>query len=157
MGVYRICRAFTVESGHMLSKHPERCRHPHGHTRRIEVVVSAESLDEMDMVVDFKALKLSIHEWIEAYDHAMAINSEDPMRENLEELHGDAIIVFDQTDPTTEVLAADLFHQIESVFHQGWSGQSKAGVMYHIPARTLHLERVRVWETRDSWAEYARS
>ena len=42
---YRICKSFEIESGHMLSKHPGRCRFPHGHSRRVDVVLSAEDLD----------------------------------------------------------------------------------------------------------------
>ena len=61
---YRVCKVFEVESGHMLSKHPDRCRFPHGHSRRVEVVVAADELDSHDMVCDFKALKLAIGDLI---------------------------------------------------------------------------------------------
>ena len=54
---YRICKRFEVESGHMLSRHPARCKFPHGHTRTIEVVLEAGTLDANNMVCDFKAIK----------------------------------------------------------------------------------------------------
>ena len=38
MGFYRIAKTFEVEYGHRLCKHPEKCRFPHGHSLRIEVV-----------------------------------------------------------------------------------------------------------------------
>jgi hypothetical protein len=63
---YRICKAFRVENAHMLSKHPEKCKFPHGHSRRVEVVLSAETLDAADMVCDFKAVKLAIGEFMTA-------------------------------------------------------------------------------------------
>jgi 6-pyruvoyltetrahydropterin/6-carboxytetrahydropterin synthase len=63
----------------MLSKHPEKCRFPHGHTRRIEVVVSAQKLNKNEMVVDFKALKNAVEPFVEMFDHSMAINSNDPL------------------------------------------------------------------------------
>jgi 6-pyruvoyltetrahydropterin/6-carboxytetrahydropterin synthase len=143
---YRICKTFTVESGHMLSKHPERCRFPHGHTRKIEVVVSSETLDRNDMVLDFKALKLAVVDYIERYDHAMAVNSADPMLESIRQVHPDSLIVFEGVDPTTEVLAKDIFDYVRGVLERGVEGS--------IRPRAALLERVRVWETPSSWAEY---
>ena len=41
----------------MLSKHPDKCRFPHGHTRKVECVLVADTLDENEMVCDFKVVK----------------------------------------------------------------------------------------------------
>ncbi len=146
---FRICKSFTVESGHMLSKHAERCRFPHGHTRTIEVVVASEKLDSNDMVLDFKALKLAVSDYIERYDHAMAVNSNDPLIEAIRQVHPDSLIVFEDTDPTTEAMAKDIFDFIFALFENGWGNNQ-----YEIPAKKIILERVRVWETPQSWAEY---
>ena len=35
---YRICKTIEIENGHMLSKHPDKCRFPHGHTRVVSVL-----------------------------------------------------------------------------------------------------------------------
>ena len=145
---------FTVESGHMLSKHSERCRFPHGHTRRIEVVVSSQRLDANDMVLDFKALKLAVRDYIERLDHAMAVNSNDPLLEAIKAVHPDSLIVFDGQDPTTEVIAKDLFSFVALTLANGFVGQSSSGTTYAIAAGSVELERVRVWETPDSWAEF---
>ena len=51
---YRVCKSFHIESGHMLSKHPGLCRFPHGHSRRVDVVLGAETLDSSGMVCDFR-------------------------------------------------------------------------------------------------------
>ncbi|MEO1511971.1 MAG: 6-carboxytetrahydropterin synthase, partial [Planctomycetota bacterium] len=75
---YTVCKSFEVESGHMLSKHPGRCRYPHGHSRRVDVVISSEVLDENDMVCDFKAVKLAVGAFVDRFDHALVVNSEDP-------------------------------------------------------------------------------
>lgn len=154
MGRYRICKSFTVESGHMLSKHPERCRFPHGHTRQIEVVVSSETLDANDMVLDFKVLKMAVADYIERLDHAMAVNSNDPMLEAIKQVHPDSLIIYQDTDPTTEVIARDLFDYVAELLSQGFAGESETGVRYSIAAGSVLLERVRVWETPSSWAEY---
>ena len=63
--MYRVCKTFDIESGHMISKHPSRCRYPHGHTRKIELVLAAEELNTGDMVVDFKWVKLAVGELLD--------------------------------------------------------------------------------------------
>jgi len=68
---YRICKTFEIENGHMLSKHPGKCKFPHGHTRKIELVLEAGDLDENDMVCDFKILKETMESFLEQYDHSM--------------------------------------------------------------------------------------
>ena len=149
MARFRICRSFVVESGHMLSKHPEACRYPHGHTRRIEVVVSGEGLDANDMVCDFKALKMALEHQIEALDHAMALNSGDPLLASMQGVYPQSLVIFENEDPTTEVLARWLFQTVDRILKEGFSEGH-----YTIPAGSVTLERVRVWETPNSWAEY---
>ena len=151
---YRVCKTFTVESGHMLRKHPEKCRYPHGHTRTIEVVVSSASLDGNEMVVDFKALKLAVADYIQRLDHTMAINSEDPLLDPILSVHPESLIVFEKLDPTTEVIAKDLFDHVQDVLRKGFSGEAGSGIRYTIVPGAVMLERVRVWETPSSWAEY---
>jgi len=134
----------------MLSKHPERCRFPHGHTRTVEVVVAGDILDENGMLLDFKALRLAVQDYVEKYDHALAVNSEDPFLPALQAQYpADAIIVFEGTEPTTEVLAKDIFDYIDGVISSGFEQGP-----YVIRAQSVALERVRVWETPTSWAEY---
>lgn len=141
----------------MLSKHPERCRFPHGHTRTIEVVIAGEELDDNGMLVDFKALKLAIEDLIDRYDHAMAVNSSDPFLPALQQQYGDeAIVVFEAQEPTTEAMAERLFVEISGILASGFEGASKSGAVYRIPTGSIRLERIRVWETPDSWAEYGR-
>ena len=155
--MFRLCKRFTVESGHMLSKHPERCRFPHGHTRTIEVVIAGKELDDNGMLVDFKALKLAIEDLIDRYDHAMAVNSSDPFLPTLQGQYGDeAIVVFEDQEPTTEAMTFRLFTEISAILDAGFQGAAKSGVVYAIPAGSVRLERIRVWETPDSWAEYGR-
>lgn len=165
---YRICKTFTVESGHMLSKHPERCRFLHGHTRQIEVVLSSERLDERDMVCDFKTIKLAIGDYLDQFDHAMAVNTQDPMCAVLK-AQGQRLVEFENEDPTTEVLARAIFEHVAAAIARGETyvsrrdGESPAAAAAAPPAAAayrfppgLRLDRVRVWETPSSWAEYGR-
>lgn len=142
---------FHVESGHMLSKHPGRCKFPHGHSRTIEVVVTAPHLDANDMVCDFKALRLAIESYLDQFDHAMAINSSDKALAMFRE-RGDRLVVVPNQDPTTEVLARLIYEEVASKVGREFA--AKDGVVYRLPPH-LAIERVRVSETATTWAEYA--
>ncbi len=152
MGFFRIAKTFEVEYGHRLSKHPEKCRFPHGHSLRIEVVARGRELDDHDMVCDYKALKMVVIDVVKRLDHAMALNSADPQLEGLTAI-GDRVLIFDDCDPTTEVLARWIYQQMAERIAADGTVESPSGTSYEIPAG-LELERVRVWETSTSWGEY---
>jgi len=152
VGVFRIAKRFEIESGHRLSKHPEKCRFPHGHTRTIEVVLCAESLDGNDMVCDYKALKTVAERELERFDHAMLLAATDPYRESFAPF-AERVVVLEEGDPTTEVLARHLFHRIAAAFRPGMDVTTPGGAVYRVPA-SVRLERVRVFETPSTWAEY---
>ena len=147
---YRICRTFEIESGHMLSKHPDRCRFPHGHSRRVEVVLEAHKLNASDMVCDYKALKEALNEYLDSFDHAMCVNSEDPRYAELKAAYGERIITFDHVDPTTEVMARTLF---DACVNQLARYQAAPDARYPI-GDGVRVLRVRVWETASTWAEF---
>jgi len=152
MGFFRIAKTFEVEYGHRLCKHPEKCRFPHGHSLRIEIVARGRVLDGNDMVCDYKALKVLVAEVVERLDHAMALNSEDPHLDALRTV-GERLLLFEGQDPTTEVLARWIYDGVAERLASADTVTSSGGVAYPVP-RDLELERVRVWETRTSWAEY---
>jgi len=145
---YRIGKTFEIESGHILSKHPGKCRFPHGHSRRIEVVLAAEALDANDMVCDFKAVKRALQAFLDTWDHALALNTDDANFAFYQEKHGARIIPFAHTDPTSEVMARTVFDEMRRALGVGHSGD------FAIPAG-VRVERVRVTETSSSWAEYS--
>lgn len=137
----------------MLSRHPESCRFPHGHTRQIEVVVSGQELDENGMLLDFKALKLAIEEYLERYDHALAVNSADPALPSLQaHFPEQAFVVFHDAEPTTENMAKEIFYYVASVLRDGFEHGP-----YRIEPGMVSLESVRVWETPNTWAEFSES
>ncbi len=147
---YRICRVFDVESGHQISKHPEKCRFPHGHSRRIEVVLEADQLDGGDMVCDFSVVKEAARQIVESLDHALCVNTRDPMFATLKKAYGDSVIGFKNQDPTTEVVARALFESIRASL----KAQAKTRNARYPLRRGVRLVRVRVWETARGWAEY---
>jgi len=145
---YRIGKIFEIESGHILSKHPGKCRFPHGHSRRVEVVLVAEALDANDMVCDFGAVKQALQAFLDTWDHALALNTDDPNFAFYQEKHGARIIPFAQTDPTSEVMARSVFNELSRAL----TASDRPGE-FAIPAG-VRVERVRVTETSSSWAEY---
>lgn len=135
----------------MLSRHPEACRFPHGHTRFIEVVVRGESLDANGMLVDFKALRLALDPLMNVFDHSMAINTDDPFFDRLSAQYpAQAIVPFEGKEPTTEAIAHRLYDAVAAILRNGFESGN-----YRIPAGAVQLERLRVSETPSTWAEYA--
>ncbi len=151
--MYRVCKTFEVEGGHFLSKHQEKCKNPHGHTRKIEVVVAGETLDENDMVCDFKVFKLALGQFIDAFDHSMMVNTDSPHHEYFKR-NFERVISVEGKDPTTEVMAKMVFDGIRSEIAKGHVYATATGARYVFPPGLI-LERVRVWETASTWAEYS--
>lgn len=147
---YRVCKSFEIESGHMLSKHPEKCRFPHGHTRKVEFVVESDALDGNDMVCDFKVIKELMNQFLDDYDHSLCMNTEDPEYERMKAVYGERIIGFAKTDPTTEVMAETIFREFERRLRVHVASGTKS-----YPVRPeVRIVKVRVWETSSSWAEF---
>ncbi|MDG0993992.1 MAG: 6-carboxytetrahydropterin synthase [Akkermansiaceae bacterium] len=148
---YRICKMIEVENGHLLSKHPDKCRFPHGHTRKVELVFEANSLDDREMVFDFKLIGRMIGDFLETYDHALCMNTEDPKFDFFKEAYGERIIGFESEDPTTEVMARTIYQHTKASLHQF---VNDADPDYPVRAE-VRISKIRVWETTSSWAEYA--
>ncbi len=139
---YRVCKSFTVESGHILSKHKGKCRFPHGHSRRIEVTLEADTLDENEMICDFKVLKELIQDFIEKFDHAICLNTADPQF-NFYRATYERVVPFESADPTSELMAQVIFDHASAAVAGHFGG-----------ARRILVRAVRVYETETSWAEY---
>jgi 6-pyruvoyltetrahydropterin/6-carboxytetrahydropterin synthase len=135
----------------MLSKHPDKCRFPHGHSRKIECVLEADDLDGREMVCDFKVLKLILVDYLDRYDHAVCMNTEDPAYAEFKARYGERVIGYESEDPTTEVLARDIFrHLCDSL------ADYRSHEVSGFPLReSVRVVSVKVWETSGSWAEYS--
>jgi 6-pyruvoyltetrahydropterin/6-carboxytetrahydropterin synthase len=147
---FRVCKSFEIENGHMLSKHPDKCRFPHGHTRKVECIFAADTLDANQMVCDFKVVKSLLGDFLDRYDHALCMNTDDPEYAHFKRVYGDRIIGFEHLDPTTEILAQTVFEHLRDSLAAYVAG---AQPVYPVRA-SVCLEKVRVWETSSSWAEY---
>jgi 6-pyruvoyltetrahydropterin/6-carboxytetrahydropterin synthase len=140
---FRICKVFSVENGHILSKHPGKCRFPHGHSRRIEVVVEAGELDANDMVCDFKQVGALIGEFIETFDHAMCLNTADAHFSLYRDAY-ERVVPFENQDPTSELMARLVFKKMQSALETAPDSLR----------RRVRVRRIRMHETATSWAEY---
>jgi len=147
---YRICKTLEIENGHMLTLHPDKCRFPHGHSRRIEIILEATDLDDHGMVCDFKIIKEAVGEFLDSFDHSLCVNTKDPMFAVLQQAYGERIIAFDNTEPTTEVLAKTFFDECKLRLAE-YANQE--GLRYTL-RKSVRLAKIRVWETSSSWAEY---
>ena len=151
--MYQVCKRFEFESGHLLSKSRDRCRDPHGHSRRVEVVLAAEKLDANDMVCNFRWIKLALADILSRLDHGMCINDSDPRLEDFKRMQA-KLEVFKGQDPTSEVIARLIFDHLEEKLAQADELTSENGNSYS-PSAGVRLRSVRLWETSSSWAEYS--
>ncbi len=148
--MFRICKSLEIENGHMLSKHPDKCRFPHGHTRRVEFVLESEELDANQMVCDFKIIKCAVGDWLDTLDHALCMNTADPAYAEFKARYGARVIGFENQDPTTELMARTIFDHAAAALDEY---RSRGNVSYPL-APGVRLASVKVWETSSSWAEY---
>lgn len=134
----------------MLTKHPDKCRFPHGHTRKVEFVIEADELDDHEMVCDFKIIKAAVGEWLDSLDHALCMNTADPAYADFKQRYGERVIGFENQDPTTELMARTIFDHTEKALAEY---ARRTDTPYRL-SPAVRLVRVRVWETSSSWAEY---
>jgi 6-pyruvoyltetrahydropterin/6-carboxytetrahydropterin synthase len=110
-----------------------KCRHPHGHNGRVEVELSARSLDRRGMVMDFEEIKTHLQAWIDEHlDHQMLLRKDDPLAKVLRDL-GEPVYLF-KDNPTAESIAKEIFRAAR--------------------AKKLPVARVTLWETPKSSANY---
>ena len=82
-------------------------------------------------------------------DSSLCVNTEDPNFAAFVAAYGERIIPFDREDPTSEVMARVIFNVARHALEKARENPGE------YPVRAcVELERVRVWETSSSWAEY---
>ena len=59
----------SIASAHFLRGYEGMCKNLHGHTWKIEVVISSSSLDKIGMVADFIDIKKKLKSFLSALDH----------------------------------------------------------------------------------------
>ncbi len=145
-----ITRRLEFDAGHRIPNHASQCKHLHGHRYAMEItlsgdVITAEGLPEQGMVMDFSDVKRIAKEGVvDAWDHAFLVYRGDkPVLDFLNSLPGHKTVVLDAV-PTAENLAMLAFKRLENAYRDTYGNH-------------LRLERVRIFETPNNWADYVRA
>ena len=142
----RITRRLEFDAGHRIPNHDNQCRHLHGHRYALEVtlsgsVITADGAAAQGMVMDFSEVKaIARRGLVDAWDHAfLAWRGDESIVEFLRTLPGHKTVLFD-APPTAEHLAITAFRILDQVYRDNYGN-------------SLQLERVRIYETPNCWAD----
>ena len=144
-----ITRRLEFDAGHRIPHHKSQCRHLHGHRYALEVTLSGEiiqieGVSEQGMVMDFSDVKdIALQKIAQVWDHAFLVYRGDSEVLNfLNGLAGHKTVVLDSV-PTAENLALAAFAILDAAYIDVYGNH-------------LRLERVRLYETPNNWADAVR-
>ncbi|MGL5712588.1 MAG: 6-pyruvoyl trahydropterin synthase family protein [Paraclostridium sp.] len=147
----RASKMFKWEMAHMLTNHKGACANVHGHSYKMEVIVSRNSNSGVvksgsseGMVADFSDIKSAVMPLVDALDHAFMYNTHVTYSAEADvvavlEKHGLKLYAVDYR-PTAENMAQDFFFKIQDALF--------------LLDTQLKLETIKVWETDTAYAEY---
>jgi 6-pyruvoyltetrahydropterin/6-carboxytetrahydropterin synthase len=144
MGIIRITKQFSFETGHALYGYDGKCRNVHGHSYKLSVTVIGTPITDTNnvkygMVIDFSDLKKIVkEEVVDVFDHATVFNKNTPHVELAKELsdRGHDVILADY-QPTSENMVIDFAVKIKA----------------RLP-ETIKLYALKLQETETSYAEW---
>lgn len=138
-------RRLEFDAAHRITQHDSKCRNLHGHRYAVEITARAACLDHMGMVIDFGAIKRVVGRWIdETLDHGAILKRDDAITLDGKRLpladvcraQGWKVFEIDG-EPTAENLVLVL----------------KAQAAKLLAEFDIEVERVRLYETPNCWAE----
>lgn len=142
----QITTRLEFDAGHRIPSHKSQCRNLHGHRYAIEITLSGdiirqEGSSDDGMVMDFSDVKtIARASVVDVWDHAFIVYRGDTAVLNLlDTLPGHKTVVMDSI-PTAENMAAEAFRLLKSRYQDVYGNH-------------LRLERVRLYETPNSWAD----
>ncbi len=142
----QITTRLEFDAGHRIPCHKSQCRNLHGHRYALEItlsgdIITQENLSESGMVMDFSDVKRIARESVvDVWDHAFLVFKDDKDVLNfLNTLPDHKTVVF-PTVPTAENMAAEAFNILSHQYKDTYGNH-------------LKLERVRLYETPNSWAD----
>ncbi len=144
-----ITRRLEFDAGHRIPDHKSQCRHLHGHRYALEITLAGDIIRQEGnaangMVMDFSEIKaLAKEHLIDQWDHAFLVYAGDtPVVQFLQALPEHKTVVLECV-PTAENLAEQAFTILDGVYRDTYGN-------------SLHLERVRLYETPNCWADAIR-
>ncbi len=131
--MYTVTKLIHFCYGHRLLHYDGKCRDLHGHNGKVEIELTAKTLDQRGMVRDFTEIKRAIQGWIDSHlDHKMVLCKDDPVLPMLRKLKEPLYII--DVNPTAENLAKLIYDQTKQL--------------------GFPVTSVRLWETSHSFATY---
>ena len=121
-----VTKRFTFEACHFLPHYKGACHNLHGHSYELEVTLSGSVIKDEE---DEKCGMILDFKDLKATVNSLIVDGLD---------HSNLNDTF--PNPTAEIMAITIFDILDSAF-------SKKG---------LTVERIKLWETRDSYAEVAK-
>jgi len=142
----QITTRLEFDAGHRIPNHKSQCRNLHGHRYALEItlsgdIINQEKVSENGMVMDFSDVKKIAKECVvDVWDHAFLVFIDDqPVLDFLNSLPNHKTVIFTRV-PTAENMAAEAFRILKSEYKDTYGNH-------------LKLERVRLYETPNSWAD----
>ncbi len=142
----QITTRLEFDAGHRIPCHKSQCRNLHGHRYAIEITLSGdiiqqENTSENGMVMDFSDVKaIARRAVVDVWDHAFLVYKNDTVVLDFLKTLPDHKTVIMSTVPTAENMAAEAFRILKSEYQDTYGNH-------------LKLERVRLYETPNSWAD----
>lgn len=136
-----LTKTFEFAAGHVLPKHPGKCKNLHGHNYKLEVTVHGALDNGTGMILDLGELKAIVTPMIDLLDHAFIVT--DSMNVSLREQIVAKSKTYDmgKQESTAENIARMFAEGIN--IHVGQAIGSR-----------LRGVTVRVWETSTGMATY---
>lgn len=145
----RITRRLEFDAGHRIPDHASQCKHLHGHRYVIEItltgdIIQAEGNPANGMVMDFGDIKrIAKAHLVDQWDHAfLAYRGDAPIVDFLASLPDHKTVLLDAV-PTAENLVIIAFRILDAQYSDSFGNH-------------LRLERVRLYETPNCWADATR-
>ncbi len=142
----QITRRLEFDAGHRIPKHQSQCRHLHGHRYALEITLAGDIIHSSEnandgMVMDFSEVKeIAKNHLVDKWDHAFLVAADDkPVIDFLNSLPDHKTVALASV-PTAENLARIAFDILAPLYRDMYGNH-------------LRLERVRLYETPNCWAD----
>ncbi|OIQ86572.1 6-carboxy-5,6,7,8-tetrahydropterin synthase [mine drainage metagenome] len=142
----QITTRLEFDAGHRIPCHKSQCRNLHGHRYAIEItlsgdIIASEGASDDGMVMDFSDVKaIARKAVVDVWDHAFLVYRNDTVvLDFLGTLPDHKTVVMDSI-PTAENMAATAFRILDALYRDNYGNH-------------LRLERVRLFETPNNWAD----
>jgi len=142
----QITTRLEFDAGHRIPDHKSQCRNLHGHRYALEITLSGdiikqEKASDNGMLMDFSDVKKIARESVvDLWDHAFLVYKDDKaVLDFLNSLPHHKTVIFPSV-PTAENMAAEAFKILKNQYKDTYGNQ-------------LKLERVRLYETPNSWVD----